>query len=604
MMRRTIAGLIAVLIAGCSGAGAPFDSSRTLPLANADANAAGRATLSVVLRIPRHDRRQEVRGSRYLSPSTKSIVASLQPGKGTPVKAFANTTPSSPSCTAGPLLALTCTVTIRGLKPGPYTASISTYDAKQTSANGTPNGHLLSANTVSTTVRTGKANAIKATLDAVPASVTVSAAANQSNVAGNDSSGLFTLGGSTATVLVAADDVDGNVIVGLGSPVLSLVVQSASGGINAAPVANNPNAFALSSTGLGSASLLATATPAKGSVVSVNVAVTAVTTTTLLAGQVGSTGSNDGTGTGAQFNTATGMAYDTGDGNLYVADYFNCTIRKVTTGGVVTTVAGTAGTCDGANSDLDRPAAVVYDPDDQYLYVADYNNCTIDRVPLTSGTFSRIAGTAGTCNGTGSDLNGPSGITYAGSATLYVSDTNNCVVRKIANIDTAPAVTTFAGTVAACNATGSDLRNPAGIAYDGSGALYVADEHNCEIRKIVISGPTVSTLAGSSTNCTSVDGTGAAAGFAAVYGVAYDQAHALLYVTDASSGEIRTVTTSSGAVTTISGTGREGYAEGSLVQAALMSGPQGVVYVPGSAGALGTVYFTDTNNDIVRQLNL
>lgn len=604
MMRRIIASLTAVLIAGCSGAGAPLSSTQLLPQANAAAGSQQSATLDVTLRIPR-DRRSGTRGARYISSSTKSIVVSAKAGK-TTVKAFANTTPTSRDC-KGTLLALTCTVSIK-LKAATYSVAISTYDATQTKASGTPSGHLLSSNTVSAKVRTGKKNAIHATLDAVPSTVTVTAAANDANVAGNDGSGLFTLGGSHATILVAAYDVDGNVIVGGGAPSLSIVVSAATGGINTTPVGTaNANAFTLSSTGMGTASLLAEATPVTGTAVSVTAAVTAVTTTALLAGVPGQTGSNDGTGSGAHFFEPLGIAYNPGDGNLYVADSKNCVIRRVTTGGVVTTVtgAGSATHCDSSGSDFYTPAGVAYDPDDGYLYVADYSNCTIDRVPLTTGTFSRIAGLLGNCNGTGTNLKDPTGIAYAGSGTLYVSDLGNCVIRKIATIDTTPTTTTLAGTVGTCNDIGSDFHDPAGIAYDGAGTLYVADEANCEIRKIVISGPTVSTLAGSiASGCNPVDGIGASAGFYQPYGLAYDASHAVLYETDLGSSSIRMVTTGTGQVTTIAGAGRPGYQEGSLVQSAMMTDPEGLVYVPGSAGALGTVYFSDLSNDIVRQLNL
>lgn len=596
MIRRVIATLAAAVIAGCSGTGAPLNSAQVLPQTVPDANSTGRATLNVTLRIPRH-RRNGARGPRYISPSTKSIVVFAKPGKGSEVKAFANTTPTSPDCT-GTLLALTCTVSMK-LTPATYTLAIATYDATQTSASA-PAGHLLSANTLSAKVRAGKKNAIRATLDGIPATVTVTAAANQSNVEGNDGSGLMTLGGSSSTILVAAYDVDGNVIVGGGAPALSIVVSSATGGINAKPVATNPNAFTLSSTGIGSASLVAKATPAGGTAVSVNVAVTAVTTTALLAGVVDQTGHNDGTGTGAHFFYPAGMAYDSSDGSLYVADSFNCTIRKVTTGGVVTTVAGSATHCDSSAGDFNIPAAVAYDPDDGYLYVADSSNCTIDAVPLTTGTFSRIAGLLSNCNNTGTNLNHPLGVAYAGNHTLYVSDTGNCLIRKIATIDTSPTTTTFAGT-GSCDNIG--FHNPIGIAYDGSGTLYVADEVNCEIRKIVISTVTVSTLAGSSSTCASVDGTGTSATFTQPFGIAYDQSHTALWVTDLGTDEIREVTTA-GVVTTFAGAGRPGYQEGSLVQNAMMTTPEGIVYVPGAAGALGSVYFADTANDIVRRLNL
>ena len=73
---------------------------------------------------------------------------------------------------------------------------------------------------------------------------------------------------------------------------------------------------------------------------------------TTLAGTAGSVGSNDGTGGAAQFNLPAGLAR-TASGNIYVADYANDTIRKITPGGVVTTIAGSpqqTGSTDGAGA--------------------------------------------------------------------------------------------------------------------------------------------------------------------------------------------------------------------------------------------------------------
>jgi sugar lactone lactonase YvrE len=225
---------------------------------------------------------------------------------------------------------------------------------------------------------------------------------------------------------------------------------------------------------------------------------------TTLAGTVGVSGSTDGIGTAAKFYYPYGITTD--GTNLYVADKNNHTIRNVEiTTAAVTTLAGTSGTSGstdgtGTAAKFNFPFGITTDGTN--LYVADTSNNTIRRVVLATGVVTTLAGTAGTIgstDGTGSaaHFHSPSSITTDG-INLYVTDTLNNTIRKIV-IATA-VVTTLAGTAGtggSSDGTGSAalFNSPYGITTEGTN-LYVADKNNNTIRKVVIETGLVTTLAG------------------------------------------------------------------------------------------------------------
>jgi len=158
----------------------------------------------------------------------------------------------------------------------------------------------------------------------------------------------------------------------------------------------------------------------------------------------------DGTGAAARFYEPGGVAVDRA-GNIYVTDMRNHTIRKVTTAGVVTTLAGTAGLV--GSTDGTGTAARVYEPKDVAIdsagnvYVADFGNHTIRKV-TTAGVVTTLAGTAGlagSADGTGAAarFNLPRGVAVDGASNVYVADTYNHTIRKVT---AAGVVTTLAGT--------------------------------------------------------------------------------------------------------------------------------------------------------------
>ena len=205
------------------------------------------------------------------------------------------------------------------------------------------------------------------------------------------------------------------------------------------------------------------------------------------------------------FNSPLGVAVD-GGGNVYVADYSNDIIRKITPAGVVSTLAGLSGTpgaADGRDTSarFNLPESVAVDAVGN-LYVADNGNNLIRKITL-DGTVSTLAGSGqpGSANGHGSaaSFNSPFGIAVDASGNVYVADSGNNLIRKISP---AGAVTTFAGSGAkgAGNATGvsASFNTPSGVAVDAAGNVYVADENNNLIRKITAAG-VVSTIAVKST---------------------------------------------------------------------------------------------------------
>jgi hypothetical protein len=256
----------------------------------------------------------------------------------------------------------------------------------------------------------------------------------------------------------------------------------------------------------------------------------------------GSTASNSGfvnnTGTAARFNAPDGIAIDP-SGNFYVSDYYNDAIRKITPGGVVTTLA----------SGIDGPAGLVYYSGS--LYVASQLDNNIAKVVIATGTVTIFAGstssTAGYTNATGTAarFRQPTDIQVDASGNLMVTDYKNNAVRYVTS---AGVVTTFAGSLSlgfgtagatgTTNASGTAARfnNPYGIGSDGGGNFYVADYANNEIRKINPSGD-VTLLAGSTTSGTT-NGILTAARFSLPSAITND-GNGYLYISDADNNRIR-----------------------------------------------------------------
>ena len=297
----------------------------------------------------------------------------------------------------------------------------------------------------------------------------------------------------------------------------------------------------------------------------------------LFAGDAAHAGAVDGARTAARFTNPFGIATDRA-GNVYVSDRGNNTIRKVTPAGMVSTLAGTAGvtgSADGAGAaaSFDYPSGIATDHAGN-VYVADYGNRTIRKI-TPAGVVTTFAGAAGARGGhtdgvgAAARFHGPLCIATDSTGNLYVGDMRG-TIRKITP---AGVVTTFAGK--AFNEGGVDgigvaasFDFPRGIATDSAGNVYVTDGAGHTLRKITPAG-VVTTLAGKYDveSAGSADGPGADARFSSPLGIAVDGA-GNIYVADNAGLEtghtIRKITPA-GIVSTVVGVaGQRGFEPGPL----------------------------------------
>jgi len=337
---------------------------------------------------------------------------------------------------------------------------------------------------------------------------------------------------------------------------------------------------------------------------------------TTLAGATGVPGSADGTGPSARFNAPRGTTVDN-QGNVYVADWNNHTIRRITPGGVVSTLAGTPGQSGGtdgtgASASFNFPNSVAVDGSGN-VFVSEEGGNTIRKI-TPQGLVSTLAGTygkSGSADGSGgaARFNGPKGLAVDSSGNIYVADYGNKTIRKITP---AGSVTTLAGTAGAfgnVDATGAAARfsDPIGVAVDAGGNVYVtaapgqippfsssaypAASGNTTIRKITPAG-VVTTLAGSAGQRGEVDGVGSAARFDGLNGLTVDQT-GNVFATEAS-GAVRKITPA-GVVTTMAGSTVHGHADG-LGSIAQFNQPNGL-----AIDNTGNLYVVDSGNNSIRK---
>jgi hypothetical protein len=299
-------------------------------------------------------------------------------------------------------------------------------------------------------------------------------------------------------------------------------------------------------------------------------------------------GSADATGIAASFNGPYGVTTD--GANLYIADMRNNKIRKVVIAtGVVTTLAGSGliGSVDatGLAASFNGPLGIT--TDGTSLYVAEAAGNKIRKIVIATGVVTTIDAT-----GIAASFNSVTSITTDG-ANLYATDWGNCTIRKI--VIATGVVTTLAGTgfISAVDATGiaAGFYNPNGITTDGAN-LYVSDENNNKVRKIVIATGVVTTLAGSGV-IGAVDAVGVAASFHWPSGITTDGTN--LYVAEYGNHKIRKVVIATGAVTTLAGSGLVGAVDAVGI-AASFSTPYGLT-TDGTS-----VFVGDSGNNKIRKI--
>lgn len=268
---------------------------------------------------------------------------------------------------------------------------------------------------------------------------------------------------------------------------------------------------------------------------------------TTLAGS-GNNGSNDGAGTAASFNNPHGVAVDT-SGNIYVADTANNKIRKITSTGNVTTLAGSgsSGSTDGAGTvaNFNMPSGVAVDISGN-VYVTDTYSYKIRKI-TGDGIVTTLAGSGsyGYTDGTGiaASFRYPYGVTVDNNGNVYVADYESYRIRKITSTG---IVTTIAGP----DFIGSGFRSgtiggtlwPLGVTVDSNGNVYATDETHNSIEKITPSGE-FTILAGkynasSGDKKGSIDGIGTAASFNYPSGIAIDNS-GNIFIADTNNNKIR-----------------------------------------------------------------
>jgi sugar lactone lactonase YvrE len=336
-------------------------------------------------------------------------------------------------------------------------------------------------------------------------------------------------------------------------------------------------------------------------------------------GAAGYSGDN-GLASSAKLDSPADVAFDSA-GNWYIADYTNCRIRKVTIAtAVISTVAGN-GTC-GYNSDaiaatsaeLNGPNSVAIDSFGN-IYIADYTNNRIRKVTISTGYISTVAGT-GTASysgdgaaATSAALDTPSGVAVDSSGNIYIADRTNDRVRKV-TISTG-YISTVAGNGSSCSspaggcgdgsaATSANLTSPNSVALDSSGNIYIADSGDNRIREVTISTGNISTVAGNGTPGYSGDGGAAtSAEIDGPNGAALDSS-GNIYISDTQDRRIRVVNPGTGHISTLAGNGTQGATgNGGPATSAELDDPKQI-----AVDGLGNVYLADATAEEVRLVQL
>lgn len=324
----------------------------------------------------------------------------------------------------------------------------------------------------------------------------------------------------------------------------------------------------------------------------------------------------------ANISAPLGIAGDR-DGNIYVADKGNHRIRKISSDGRITTIAGT-GTPEFSGdgglaiaAGLISPTALVFDKTGN-LYVAEESRV---RKIAVDGTIITLAGTNTSgysgdgAMATNASMRWPSSIALDNAGNIYVADTGNNRVRRISPDG---VIMTVAGNgVRAYSgdggpATSASLADPQGVAVDGAGNLYISDSSNHRVRKVTTDG-TINTVAGFgsvpapgsivlasySSPGYGYSGDGGPAKYAALYapkGLFVDQ-EANLYIADSGNGRIRRITPD-GIMTTIAGSNLQGYGgDGGMATSAQLNYPTAIF-----VDTTGNCYIADSGNNVIRYI--
>ncbi len=322
-------------------------------------------------------------------------------------------------------------------------------------------------------------------------------------------------------------------------------------------------------------------------------------------GEPGHAGDN-GSAVEARLNEPKGLALD-GKGNLYIADAENHVIRKVDlASGLIATVAGRPEK-DNRDSGPARAQAPAEDEDpfadppadkaEKFVQLSDVSGTV--RYVVGTGKSGRFGGDGGPA--TQATLNFPGAVAADRQGNLYIADTMNHRIRKV---DAATGViATIAGTGQhRCSgdgglATAAALNEPAALAVDDRGNLYVADQSNNRVRKVDLNTGTITTVAGTGETGYTGDGVPAAeAGLSGPSGLAIGTDGAL-YIADTFSGRIRRIDPETGLISTVAGDGGEYRFSGLPNEfSTSLSRPYGI-----ALDGAGNLLITDSDSHLIRR---
>jgi uncharacterized protein (TIGR03437 family) len=328
-------------------------------------------------------------------------------------------------------------------------------------------------------------------------------------------------------------------------------------------------------------------------------------TITTVAGNGSGYSGDGGPATSAELDAPQGVATDSA-GNLYIADTFNYRVRKVSSGGTISTVAGvgTAGYLGDHGPAISAYLSSIYDvavDKAGNLYISESNRI---RKVTAAGIITTVAGNESygySGDGgpaTSAQLNIPQGLAVDSSGALYFVDLRNSVVRKVSPAET---ISTVAGTGTpgysgdGGPATSAQLYEPDGVGVDSKGNLYILDRYNSRIRKVTSDG-IITTVAGNGTFGLSGDGGPATmAQIRSPFAIAVD-APGNLYIAETSS--VRKVSADDGIIRTIAGKGTSGYSgDGGPALNAELGFLRGI-----AVDLAGNVYVADGESNAVRRL--
>ncbi len=300
-------------------------------------------------------------------------------------------------------------------------------------------------------------------------------------------------------------------------------------------------------------------------------------------------------------------------GNLYIADQVNSAVRVVNSSGTISTFAGieipgfSGDNGPATSAQLAEPSGVAVDSSGN-VYISDTGNHAVRKV-FTSGVITTFAGTGGVAGyggdgsgAAGAYLNLPAGLAFDSAGNLYIADSGNNVIRKVAA--STGVITTYAGSFANGKsylgdggpASKAGMYAPVGVAVDASGNLYIADSNNNVVRK-VSTNLIMSTVAGNGTPGFSGDGgTPAFAKLSHPKGVTVDSS-GNIYIADTLNSRVRVVAPNGATINTVVGTGQAAYfGDGGQALQAAVNFPAGL-----SLDSSGNLIIADTNNCAIRK---